>query len=324
MKKIKVSTTFPEFPIIRQTPDETGIWGDYQFYMDQDIDECDYWIVYDGVSKPERATCPKENVILIAGEPQSVKKYPQGYLNQFSSVITSQNDMRHKNKILSFHPLIWFVGRRVIDKENRVEYSKNYDELKSINNIEKTKLISVISSNKVFTKGHQERYDFVMALKEHFKDKIDVFGRGINDIEDKWDAIAPYKYHIALENSSYPHYWTEKIADSYLALSYPIYYGCPDISQYIDENSYSVIDINNFERAVNIIEKLINENKYENSLDLLIKTKREMMDCYNFFPIMADFCSKIKKEENSLAKKITIKPENEFFIKNRLYRLFKR
>ena len=42
----------------------------------------------------------------------------------------------------------------------------------------------------------------------------------LNDIPDKWDAIAPYKYHIVFDNllSNRTH-WSEKLADSFLGFS---------------------------------------------------------------------------------------------------------
>lgn len=49
----------------------------------------------------------------------------------------------------------------------------------------KTKLISVITSNKAFTKGHLKRIEFVEKLKAYYGDKLDVFGQGFNSFEDK-------------------------------------------------------------------------------------------------------------------------------------------
>ena len=51
---------------------------------------------------------------------------------------------------------------------------------------------------------------------DHFKDKIDFFGFGIKDLKNKKDAIDPYLFSIAIENSKHDNYWTEKIADVFL------------------------------------------------------------------------------------------------------------
>ena len=63
-----------------------------------------------------------------------------------------------------------------------------------------------------------------------------IFGKGINGFEDKWDTLRDYKYHIVIENSSFDDYWTEKLADNYLAECFPFYHGCKNINKYFDKN----------------------------------------------------------------------------------------
>ena len=52
MYKIKISTQFPEWPLLRQTPGSKGIWDNCQFFVNQDVEECDMWVVYEGLLKP--------------------------------------------------------------------------------------------------------------------------------------------------------------------------------------------------------------------------------------------------------------------------------
>ena len=120
-------------------------------------------------------------------------------------------------------------------------------------------------------------------LKKHYGDRIDVYGRGFNGFEDKWDVLAPYKYHIAIENSSEKYYWTEKLSDCYLTGTFPIYYGCRNIGEYFDEKSYARIDINNFENAVKTIDEILGEDLYEQRRNALIESKRMVLDKYNIF-----------------------------------------
>jgi len=310
MIKIKLSTEFPEWPIERQTPESSGIWKDCEFIINKSAEECDAWVVYDGILQEESVICSKENLIFITAEPETVRNYHHEFLNQFNTIITSNRQIKHKNIVYTQQALPWMVGRRVKNEVN-ISFSKDYDELKSINFYNKTKLISVISSNKVFTEGHRRRLDFVKALKEHFGDKIDVFGRGICDIEDKWDAIAPYKYHIALENSSIDDYWTEKLADCYLGGAYPFYYGCPNLSKYFSEESFASIDVNDSESSIKIIEAAIANNLYEKSIDKILESKNLILDKYNLFPMLSEFVQKNYKENNK-KELITLKPEVYF------------
>ena len=123
--------------------------------------------------------------------------------------------------------LPWLIGMRW-DGQNRrwkKEYSKDYDELRSMSDPKKDRLVSVMTSDKTITKGHRIRLDFVRRLEKELGGDLDVFVTSNMGLEDKWDAIGRYRYHIALENSVYPDYWSEKLADPLLGLRYPIYYG---------------------------------------------------------------------------------------------------
>ena len=100
-------------------------------------------------------------------------------------------------------------------------------------------------------------------LKEHFKDKLDWYGNGINPLDRKWDGIAPYKYHLTLENQSTYNVITEKLYDAFLGLSYPIYWGAPNVNDYFEDNSLIKINLNDLKGSIQIIEKVIAENYYE-------------------------------------------------------------
>lgn len=294
----KVSTQSKDFDWRRQSPKNGGLWNGCIFNFNQKTTMTDYWIVLEDLMDQETSICNQEGAILITGEPPSVKKYHQKFLNQFSTVITCHEQIKHKNKILLQQGLHWFIG-------------KTYDELTETENFSKEKLISVISSKKSFTKGHRDRVIFVEKLEKHFGSKIDIYGRGFNEVVDKWGAIAPYKYHIVLENSSFAYYWTEKIADAYLGHSYPIYFGCPNLSHYFPENSFSQIDINRPEEAISTIEKVIEENFYEKSISAIKQAKYLVLNKYNLFPYMSELC----KENNFVKKEITLYPQ-EYFYKN--------
>ena len=69
--------------------------------------------------------------------------------------------------------------------------------------------------------GHVQRLEFVNKLKEHFWDKIDMFGRGINSFDDKAYVLMPYKCYIAIENSVLDDYITEKLLYSFITYTYP-------------------------------------------------------------------------------------------------------
>lgn len=63
MVVIKITTTRPEWPLIRQTPGSKGEWGPCKFVVDNGVEECDWWVTYEGVTKKTKV--PKSNVILM-------------------------------------------------------------------------------------------------------------------------------------------------------------------------------------------------------------------------------------------------------------------
>lgn len=271
--------------ILRQTPGGKGIpsCGKYQFYVNEIIPDPDFVIIRGKTLK--KATTfhvAPENIILTTSEPYSVLSYPKKYCKQFGMVCSCQEQLKHHN--IKYTPAIlsWFVGLKF--KDGKVIPHMSYDDFKQQDTPAKEKLISVVTSNKAFTQGHQERINFVEKLKQHYGDKLDVFGRGFNSFEDKWDVLAPYKYHIAIENSQSKYYWTEKLSDCYLTETFPIYYGCKNTEDYFPTDSFATIDIYDFEKSIETIDKLItSEQHFDESISTLKECKELVLEKYNIF-----------------------------------------
>lgn len=307
MIRVKISTDSPAWPLIRQTPGSTGIWDNCVFFVNQEVDECDWWFVYEDLTQPESTICAEENIIFITGEPPLMRTYDPQFLSQFSAVITSHMDIAHKNPILIQQALPWHIGVHR-DKTGAILKIMNFDDLKQLcfKDVKKLKLVSLISSGKKHTRGHRRRLKFADKLMEQLGDNIDFYGRGLNEVEDKWQAIVPYKYHIVLENSSFSHYFTEKLSDAYLGWSYPIYYGCPNIHDYFPPASLTTIDISDPDHAVDEIEKVIYSDTLEKQTGQIEKARDLVLYRYNLFPFLAEYA---KSGTVGQRKKIHLYPE---------------
>ena len=274
--------------------------GKYQFFLNKEIENPDFWAVLGkGISCKETCNVAPENTILMLCEPKTVINYPKSYREQFGMLCSCQKDLKHKNIRYNQAILYWFVG---ISKNK----TKSYDDLIMMNTPPKNKLISVVTSNKAFTKGHHDRIKFVEQLKQHYGDSLDVFGRGFRPFDDKWDVLAHYKYHIAIENSSNDYYWTEKLSDCFITETYPIYYGCPNIGDYFPKDSYTAIDIHNLDEAIATIDRVIGENEYEKSRSTLKHCKELVLDKYNIFDMLASFCDQL--DPQAPKRPVTLKP----------------
>ncbi len=298
MIKVKLSFPFLKWPIERQTPKHSGVWGNCHFFINTPVRKCDYWVVWDGLAKNGKTICPKENTIFITGDPPTIREYDQQFLSQFNTVITCHKNIKHNNPVFQQQGLPWHVGRRQRNHVN-LSFSKSYDELVSIDHFHKDRTISVISSSKDFSAGHRQRIKFANKLKDHFGDQIDAFGHGNREIEDKWDALARYKYHVALENGAVEDYWTEKLGDAYLAGCYPIYYGCPNIEKYYNTSALTTIDIADPEGSIRIIESCINESRYEYAKQKIEEARNDVLNRYNLFAMI---CDHITKNQSVLEK----------------------
>lgn len=291
--------------ILRQTPGHSGRWGDVQFICEED-GECDFAVVLNRVGKDDRhVTCPEGNVWAVFQDPFVFRIHDWMIDNhsQFNKVFTHHTFNDDPKYIQHYPMLAWYID-------------KSYDELKAIGVPEKTKDISWITSNKSLYPGHRERMKFIDFIRASGLD-IDIYGKGIRPIDNKWDGQAPYKYSLVVENSSSRDYWTEKLADSYLAYSLPIYYGCTNIDDYFPSDSYIRIDINKPEEALETIRQAIANNEWEKRLDAIKRSRELVLDTYNFFPYISNLMRQAFEPEKPRVSR-TLKPYKRTFARRLL------
>jgi hypothetical protein len=60
--------------------------------------------------------------------------------------------------------------------------------------------------------------------------------------ESKTDLFTNYQFSIIIENSKQIDYFTEKIIDCILSKTIPIYWGCPNISDYFDITGWIILE----------------------------------------------------------------------------------
>ena len=250
--------------------------------------------------------------VFVAAEPKSVKQYNPAFLSQFSAVITSDRETPHFCRIFTQQAVPWHVGSRSANGKI-LDVPMSFEELEN-HNPHKTKLVSVVSSDKRFTAGHRARLAFVAKLKKALGDEVDVFGRGINDFGDKREVLDAYRYHIAIENCAAEDYWTEKLADPYLTQTFPIYHGCPNIADYFSEKAMRVIDIYQPDRAIEIIREVISSDLAETSKSHLLEARRRVMYEHNIFNMLAKVAKELVVEQNHPEKrcKRRLYPERHF------------
>jgi len=314
MIKVKVTHPYGNWPLARQTPNNSRVWGNCEFFINDKTKECNYWFVFDDLLQEESVICDPQNIIIITLECPAIRpSINLRFLRQFGTILTYSRQINHPKVIDIISPSPWHIGINNTNNITITRHYKIYNDFKTLCIPDKPKLISVISSNKRYVEGHIKRLKFVEVLKEYFKENIDVFGRGINDFADKWDVILPYKYHISLENSSCNNGITEKLYDSFLGGAYPFYYGCPNVHDYFPNQSFTSIDINDFDKSIKMIESSISNQVYERAIQFIQESKNSVLDKYNIFNIMADYCvNNLVFKQISKVRALTLKPESYF------------
>jgi hypothetical protein len=98
-----------------------------------------------------------------------------------------------------------------------------------------------------------------------------------------------------MENNFEKDFITEKIWEPILCETLCFYYGCPNISDYLDTLSYVLLDANDFEKSYAIIKTAIEEDWWSQRIDIIRKEKDKILNQMSFFPIV----DKIIKNDNT-------------------------
>ena len=162
-----------------------------------------------------------------AGRPFSAKSI--SHVNQFRVIFT------HDPFLLSLN----------------LNYRKNYfgtswvfQDADLVSAPPKSKIISMLTSNLSRLPGHKLRLSICKKMYNK-KCNVDIFGRNIPwgpFIQDRRDTLAPYLFNISIENCRRNNYFTEKLVDCFVTRTVPIYWGCPNISEFFNTDGMIIIN----------------------------------------------------------------------------------
>ncbi|MCH5377442.1 MAG: hypothetical protein JJ992_26070 [Planctomycetes bacterium] len=93
--------------------------------------------------------------------------------------------------------------------------------------------MSLIASAKRDHPGHKLRHAMVEFVQAQGLD-VRVMGRGYIPFEKKSDGLAPFRYSVVIENVRQENYFSEKLIDAVLCETVPIYWGCPNLGDFME------------------------------------------------------------------------------------------
>ncbi len=227
---------------------------------------------------------PRERRILVVTEPQGY--FPKFFVNQFGIVISPFAVAAHRGIWVQDHgglPAFFNTDH------GASPWSAIYDHrsLRDLQPPEKQERASVVLSGKTVLPGHRRRLEFVRRLKSRIGDRLAIYGRGFDWVPRKADVLLPYKYHIVLENTQMPFYWTEKIADAYLGYAFPFVSGPPNLDRWFPKESFEPIDVTRPDEAVDKVVSLMDAGVYEQRLPAMKVARQRVLDEERFCHVVA-------------------------------------
>jgi Glycosyltransferase family 10 (fucosyltransferase) C-term len=152
--------------------------------------------------------------------------------------------------------------------------------------------------------GCEQRNNFFNKLSQY--KKVDSCGNVMNNMGQKcpsgwlspeyYDFINNYKFMICFENKSVPNYLTEKLLNAYYSGTIPIYWGCPNVSDYVNMDSILYLKPEHTDNDVdNLIKEIIyldnDPEAYKKKFEAVFFKDGKLPDAFNSDVIK----SKIKK-----------------------------
>ncbi len=173
---------------------------------------------------------------------------PKDYAHLYQTTIDWNRIEKTKLQVISHLPIEIFIT----NPENIVHHRSipyvhfhhmaTHEELKTLDGIERKKLICSITSGFSGIPGYQKRRDFIQKLSLS-NTEFDLFGKFSKHSSalppyrgpclTKWKTLKDYRYNLVIENSEDEHYISEKIFDALICGCMPIYFGNSKIFEII-------------------------------------------------------------------------------------------
>jgi hypothetical protein len=182
---------------------------------------------------------------------------------------------------------------------NNLEWhlDKNIDQLNLLVSSKFDNTISIILSSQYWLPGHKKRINFFKYFETSDLTKnikIDFYGKdnkfnfknykGSLPNWNKDNALIPYKYTFNAESCDNANYFTEKIIDAILSETLIFYWGCPNISDYLDTRAFIILDLDKFEASTELIINSMINNEYENRLPFIKAEKQKIINKMQIIP----------------------------------------
>jgi hypothetical protein len=291
MKKIIVYNNWGDTPeswikrIKKQSPTDV-CWENVELVSK--IHDCDVVIICDGISslsKEEFEIFKTKKKIFLQREPEQV----QG---------TIKIDRSKVDKVVTYDENVPYVDWWLDADYNYLSKLK-YNDI----NKKKTNPICIVSPKK-FTAGQVKRLSFLQKIQNFTE--IDFYGSNYlsnfftnycgpveyehTSRRDK-SRIMEYNISISLENGKRKNFFT-RLWEDLLCWTLPVYWGCPNLQDFLPEDSYRYVDIEK-EHTQDEIKELF-KPVTEQEIKAIEEARNLLLNKYNFFPYIKNILEDLK------------------------------
>jgi len=203
----------------------------------------------------------------------------QRNLHRFCKHVICQDHDMFPGKNTIVHPLFMFT-----------QSTDDHSFYRSSQFVKKHKM-SIISSNYGHKKNYIKRHSLFRGLLATDLD-IHFFGRDWKILDERYkgsphnksEGIVDYEYSIAIENSNYDNYLTEKFFDCTVCDTVPLYYGCTNAKEIYPKESFIELDFSGpIEQTVEQVIEIYKNDNYSSRLPHILEAKELYYTKYNIF-----------------------------------------
>jgi hypothetical protein len=231
----------------------------------------------------------KVNVYLDSNEPDFYAPYPMGMLLEkaphFDVILTRRPELlKFPNAKLFLFGTHWVNGYETTfdDKKNAISYAMTSKTIDA-------RFDSLVEHGIQPAIGYHVRHQIGQTFEtlqgisnlqldgynsERYPTSYAGLSHTLSAADDGKLELMKYNFHIAVENSSLPNYMTEKLHDCFMTKTVPIYFGCPNVSDYY--NMDGILQFNTAEELVNIL-KTLDDNSYDKMKDAVEDNHRRFL-----------------------------------------------
>jgi hypothetical protein len=255
----------------------------------KDLSHLDFSIFNDCIPTTEQLLLSSINIFVVSE--------PNEYFGIHNWVIQNKDKFSF---ILTCH-------KELIDKCDNAVYcpygeSWSWDNPFEYEPIQKEFKTSFLRGIKLQAPGHVIRHQIFDKQSEintpiEFWGTLGTLDTYENVVSSKFQSFHKYMFSLCIENSIHPGYFTEKITDCIIHKTIPIYWGCPDISEYY--NSNGLIIFNTSDEAINIINNLTPDD-YFNRLGFIEENYNKAFEYKDYIKTIKNKITEIFKYNNIL------------------------